>query len=85
MAKVIGIRHEDGNGGQFIEWHASGYGSGADYDSLCGCDGDDARAGTFGTVTAPRGRKITCPACFQMWSDWRRYRRADFDGGEGKP
>lgn len=60
---VIGVRHGDG-----LVWHAPSLGAGPDYDTACSCDANDPNgADTHGTVKAPRGQKITCPQCYQLW------------------
>ena len=63
MSKVIGVRI----GSDEVEWHAVNGVAGADYDTLCGIDANDSVVGHHGTVPAPRGQKINCRQCFEVW------------------
>jgi hypothetical protein len=56
---IIGVRCKSS-----IEYHIRGNGN---FDTLCGLDGDDPLAGTFGTIAPKRGDKINCPQCKAIW------------------
>lgn len=74
MTKVIGVRMDFDD----IEWHAPGVVS--DYDTLCGVDANDPSIGHYGTVPAPRGQRITCTECRQIFERFSalHLRAADF-------
>jgi len=48
------------------------------YMTLCGLDGDDP--GTEQSVAdVPRGRRIDCTACRNIWTVAKQYRATDFE------
>lgn len=61
-----------------VETHARG----SMYETLCGLDGHDCGQAV---VPVPRGAKITCPQCLQMWRAWSMYRASDFAPAKPKP
>ncbi|MGD2065594.1 MAG: hypothetical protein PVI43_00305 [Candidatus Bathyarchaeota archaeon] len=77
MSRVIGVRESDG-----VIWHAINCFP-TDYDTLCGLDANDPyiHVGTFGTVKAPPGQKITCPQCISVFTGFREagFRKSDFE------
>mgnify|MGYP007001900087 CR=1 FL=1 len=48
--------------------------------TLCGLDGDDP-GGTVDqtTVPVPKGARIDCAACYEIWLEARRYNASDFE------
>lgn len=80
--KVIGIIQLNDEGHRVTEWHANGALASANYDTICGLDGNDSNIDTFGLVAARSGQKITCPNCWSAWSSWRQFRRDDFAQAE---
>lgn len=68
---MIAIRVDD-----ITEVHATG-GSGVDYATLCGLDGDDPGAGQY-PAELPKQAKIDCVACRQIFERARQLRKTDF-------
>lgn len=62
---IVGVKTDDG-----IEWHVT-HVSGPDYDTLCSVDASDAGGGTYGTVVAAHGQKVTCVQCYRLWNGIR--------------
>ncbi len=54
--------------------------TGLNYASLCGLDGGrdgDTSAGQS-PARLPKGAKIDCPLCVELWKAWRAFRPEDF-------
>jgi len=50
------------------------------YATLCGLDGDDPHPGAQQSMAkVPRGRKIDCTACRNIWQVAKQYRATDFE------
>lgn len=48
--------------------------------TLCGMDGDDPSQNVQQTeVAVPRGARVTCQECYEIWVVARRYSRLNFD------
>jgi hypothetical protein len=76
MKNVIGVMVDNA-----VEWHAVNGIPGPDAHTLCGVDADDSAIGHYGTVKAPRGQKITCQECYNIWKgvSEMRLREASFE------
>lgn len=63
------------------EYHAPGVIG--DYSTLCGLDINDPEIGHDGEIKVPRGQKITCRECYEIWRDTvaLNLRKASFDVG----
>ena len=61
-----------------ITIHACGEGVGGDFDTLCGIDANDPTIGHTGTAPMPKGGKIDCKSCHNVWLAAKCVRKTDF-------
>lgn len=61
-----------------IEIHALGGGAG-DYSTLCGVDANDEILDHTGYAEVPKGAKIRCKQCIQIWKEARAVPKSAFD------
>lgn len=72
MNKYIAIKIDD-----IITVHAAGD-PGGGYDSLCGIDSDDPGIG-HSEVDVPKGSKINCSICLNIFTAWEQFKKSDFE------
>ena len=59
--------------------HAQPSAAGGDFHTLCAVDANDDSVGHGGVVDVPRGKKIDCPHCRDIWEAAKQLRATDFE------
>jgi len=73
MSRFVAVEIDGG-----VEIHLPAGAAGA-YLTLCGLDGDDLDVGQQ-PADVPRGAKVNCDTCRDIWATARRFRASDFEG-----